>query len=404
MQGSNYTTTWVSSLAEVGEHHWQTCFPEDDILRSYKMQQVYEAAHLSDVKFHYLLIKNTSVDCVVGLLPCFEFRLSMTDVAPQGVQNAVAQVRKIFPNFLRVSAFVTGSPIAICDDLIGINPAYRQQSNRILSLAFTEFDAKSQQLKKQMVVVKEIRQRYLDSFKNQLSESYLLGESPPTSFAYVGEIDGKDYLHAFRNRYRSSIKGYLNKFAKTGLRWEIVQDFGEHAETMCNLYLNVLNHSKVKFERLTPDFFRAANSILGEQSSALLCFEGDNIIAMELIIQGKQMHPIYLGMDYQYLQNSGLYFNCLIRLLQEAENRGSFVVELGQTSYEAKSNFGICLEKLYVAIKYNNRLANGLISLFKNQLFPAYQPLRERNLFNNTQAHRDKLDQALAADREPYQS
>lgn len=413
--GAMFSTEWISKLSDIPESVWNECFPEQEIMRSYALQQVYEQSNFEGVLFHYLAIKapikapiselpnrGAKSEQIIALFPCFFFGVSLTDVAPRSVQSVVNRVRRFWPGFLKVKALVCGSPIATCDDLFGIQPNWREHTTDIVRVAFNAIEAFSQKARTNLIVVKEIRERYKVQLLKGLPESFIVAESPPTCFAYVGPKDGDDYIKSFRNRYRSNIKGYLNKFNKSDLRWELVSDFSDYAEKMCALYLNVLEHSAVKFETLTPDFFRVANEVLGDQSSALFCFSGDEIVAMELILQDKAMHPIYLGMDYRYIKDSGLYFNCLIRLLSEAEQRGSYLVELGQTSYDAKSNFGIKMESLFVAIKSNNGLINKLLRSFKSSLFPAYPPLRERNLFKNNEEHERQLDQSVLVEREGF--
>ncbi len=402
MSEGGFGAHWVDALSDVPEITWNECFPEGDVMRSYAMQQVYEKSAFESVRFKYLLVSENQTGRVAGIFPCFFFQVSLTDVAPVSLQNFVGRVRKFWPRFLKIPALVCGSPIATCDDLFGIRPCYRAQSEQILVLGLTYIEQLSKTHKAKIIVVKEVRQRYKRQLLGVLPSGFIVVESPPTCFAYVGPKDNEGYIKSFRNRYRSSIKGYVNKFNKSNLRWELVDDFTEHAEVMCKLYLNVLNNSSVKFETLTPEFFLAVNDILGSRSTALLCYSGNELIAMELILQDKAMHPIYLGMDYRHLKNSGLYFNCLIRLLEEAEKRGSYIVELGQTSYEAKSNFGIRMEKLYVAIKYNSIIVNLFLRKFKNLFFPVYPEVRERNLFKNAEEHERQLDRATIIERVGY--
>ncbi len=400
VQATTFNVQWFNNIDQVSIADWQACFPEDDILRSHDLQRAYETSNFRDVNFHYCVI--TQENRVVGILPCFEYRISLTDVASVSTQNIVARIRKICPNFLKVKAFVAGAPISICDDLIGIHQNYRSNLQSILSVAFSAIEQRCNQTNSTVTLIKEIRNRYQSVLFQQIKEDFIIGESPPTTFTYVGEINGEPYLQRLRNRYRSSIKGYLKKFSNRGLHWELVSDFGDLSETLCELYLNVLNRSKVKFEQLTPDFFKSINTIMGERSAVLVGYHQEKIVAMELILQGRQMHPIYLGMDYQYLNDSGLYFNCLVKLLQEAQDRQCYTVELGQTSYEAKSNFGIELEKLYVAIKHKNPTINKLLRRFKHQILPSYPEIPARNIFKDSNAHSAHLDQAIIPSRAGY--
>ncbi len=397
---NSYAVQWLHSINQISRSQWQMCFPEDDILRSYDLQKVYEAANFDSVRFHYGLIEQKNQ--TVAILPCFEYLLSLTDVASASIQRTVNYCRRYWPNFLKLSAFVNGSPISICDDLIGIHSDFRAEMQAILSFSFAEIAKKSKRLGCQATIIKEVRHRYRSALFACIADTFIIGESPPTTFTYAGEINNQSYIDRLRNRYRSSIKGHLNKFSKTNLRWDLVSDFGELSQQLCDLYLNVLDKSKVRFEQLTPEFFEHMNHQLGDKTSVLLCYHHDQIVAMELIVQGRQMHPIYLGMNYNYLHSSSLYFNCLIRLLQEAQERNCPGIELGQTSYEAKSIFGVELEKLYVAIQHNRPWINWLMKVFKHQILPPYAEVKPKNVLRDPAAHSACLTPIKTATREGY--
>lgn len=391
-------TSWVDSLTAISKSDWYSCFPKYEPLKSYNLQKAIECSNLVGITFEYLVIKSKQAGTVVAIVPCFYYRVSLTDVAPAFVQRFVNNIRKVYPSFLFVNMFVAGSPIAICSDLIGINPDIvtpGPSKDALLKMVYRTIDERLLSGKSSIAVIKEIKQRYKRDLLSVIPSYYSVNESPASSYVYVGPLAGNDYLSHFRNRYRSSIKSYLNRFKKAGLRWELREDFSDYTREMHRLYLNVLNNSNVRFECLTHDFFNCVNREMGNKSSALLCFAGDKLVAMELLLQGKEMHPIYLGMDYEYLTSASLYFNCLIQLLKEAESRGCYLVELGQTSYQVKSNFGAKMEPLYFAIRHRNWLLNRLLRLFASKLFPVTPLIEGRNIFKHQRLYNETISNLM---------
>lgn len=382
---------WVRSIDDIDRTAWDACFGTTDVLCSYALQKATEKANLARVRFHYLLVRDA--ESVVAIFPCFEFSVSLTAVASAAINRWVAAVRKRFPRFLYLRAFVIGTPVAICRDLFGIRPDLDASTRaQLLDRVCRAAIARAAELRIGLVVVKELPSQLLQTAGEVLRRHFTIVESPATTYLYVGDSDGENYRARLRKKYRSVMTGRVRDFERAGLRWELHTDFARHACAMHALYLQVLRRSKTQFEELSPEFFEQVNDQLGANSFALLCYHGDRLVACELFVRDRDwVHPIYLGMDYAYRDSGALYFNCIYKIIDVVEQEGKSIVQLGQTSYEAKSGIGAVVARLYLGVRHRRRLLQALLVWFRNVLFPPTPIPRQQRVFRDMDANNQAL-------------
>ncbi|MCY1021337.1 sterol desaturase family protein [Pyxidicoccus sp. MSG2] len=382
---------WLSSLEALGQEMWDACFPREDVLQSFALHRAVEAARLPGIEFHHLLARREGR--ALAVIPCFRINLSLTTVAPEAIKKAAAAVRRVFPGFLCTRAFIVGTPVAICRDLLGVRPGPEGQLPADVLRAVTrEVLARARRLRLGLVVIKELTSRLLPQVRDVLSESFTLVESPATTWLYVGEPGAGDYRERLRKKYRSLMTHRQRQLVEGGMRWELRHDFAPYAERMEALYLQVLGRSKVRFETLNRDFFVELSRRLGERAFALLCFQGEALVAFELFLEDAgEVHPLYLGLDYQHRDEGALYFNCIYKIVEMSEARGKAVVELGQTSYPAKASIGAVVDRLYLAVRHLNPFIQLVLRVLRRVLFPPTPVPRRQRVFRDMRANDEAL-------------
>lgn len=320
-----YDFQWVKTASDIEPAAWSGCFDSRLPFLSQEMHLALEQSQFSGVTYYYLQVK---YQCqVVAILPCFLYAFDLSALADEKTKKLVRKIKVLFPNFLKVNMFVIGPSIATCTHCIGINESAVEESDRVslLAQAVTEAEKKARKEGSKLTVLKEFRHEFMKNLTAVQDMGYATAESPATSYVYTGDLEGEHYVRAKRAKYRNLMQARKRDFDEAGLHWERAIDFGHHAKAMHALYANVLNKAEVKFEALTPELFQQVNEKLGEKSFAQLCFDGDKLVAFELFLQGKELHPIYLGMDYDYLKSANLYYNCLYKIIEESQEQKMFI-------------------------------------------------------------------------------
>lgn len=382
---------WIGSIEDIPAETWRACFGADDVLHAYELHQATEAAGLDGVEFHYLLGRQAGE--VVAVLPCFRYRVSLTTVASAGMNRAVARVRRLWPGFLYLNIFIAGTPIAICKDLIGIrfvpeDPRY----GALMAILAEGVKARARALGIGMVLIKEITRALLPHLQGCLGERFTFVESPATTYLYLGEPQTGSYRERLRKKYRSLMNNRQRRFADAGYEWRVCRDFAPWAGQMEDLYRQVLDRAKIRFETLNAAFFEEVARRLGENAFAVLVLDGERLIAFELFVRDRDwLHPIYLGMSYEDRDDGALYFNLIYKIVEIVEAEGRPLVQLGQTSYAAKAGIGAVAERLYLAVANNNPLLNALVRRFGDALFPPTELARQQRTFRDMEANNNAL-------------
>ncbi|MCC8366947.1 GNAT family N-acetyltransferase [Xenorhabdus sp. PB61.4] len=380
---------WVESVSHFSREDWEHCYDPENVITSYSLQLALERSELVESFYYLSLYRNEKLTAIIS---CFSMYYSLTDLASPKWQDWVATLRKIFPGFLKPRIFVVGSPIATCSHMLGISlPPDHPDYPRLLQAMELEIDRKVSELQIKLQCIKEFDGYVHQCLQQVLQSKFVVCRSPDTTYVYTDQVGGLEYINNMLKRYRNVLRRRKRKFDATGLRWIMVDDFSAYVDKLNSLYRNVLQRSHTKFECLTPEFFHAVNEELGDQAQVLLCLDDDYIVAFELFLKGKNLHPLYLGIDYSYRDASALYFNCLYRVIEEAQNQQYPYIELGQTSYDAKFSVGAISSKLYFYIKHSNALYNFLLYRFRKLIFPAPKIPEQRKVFKLNEDYIDAL-------------
>jgi len=221
-----------------------------------------------------------------------------------------------------------------------------------------------------MLIFKEVSIYDKKMIKCFEKNKIIIGKSLPNSYLFLDKKLGQ-WTDSFRKKYRQRIKRQIKMSdKKEGYRWEVIRDFGPYSDIFEKLYLQVLERSEYKFEKLNKNFFENVNRFLSSTSCALVCFFHEKIVCFELILeQNETCIPIYLGIDYKYLKDGDLYFSCINKLILYAEENGFKKIKFGQTSYLAKAYVGSVFEDLVIGVYAKNYLFQKILKSFGHLFF-----------------------------------
>ncbi|MEW6606412.1 MAG: hypothetical protein AB1414_03000 [bacterium] len=362
---------WHESIETISETTWNTIFGIDTIVKSYHLMRLVERSKNDDFTIRYLTIHG---DVGIKLiLPCFLYRVRLDLFAKKTLKSIFEIVGRCFPRLITKKILFLGTPLSICDHLFGIkHPMNEEYQQTLILRAIKEIKDKAKLERCDMVIIKEVRARELEKFKKfMIHEDFFWVESLPDSILPLIE-QCKPFPTALRKKYRQEINRVLNTNTTHQFRWTITSTFSKYADQMHTLYENVFYKSKFKFEHLNVNFFKLIENELNNDVSTLLCFnKSDEVVIFVLLLdQQDSLIPLYMGIDYMERNNGNLYFNCIYKIVSEAEQRGKKWVLFGQTSYEPKSHIGAVFERLYLGIWMRNPLLNLISRLFNKLLFP----------------------------------
>lgn len=357
---------WLDTVEKISKEDWKEVFP-DELLKSHTLFRTMEEAFAGTVKYHYLCVYKGNR--IISIFPCFEYSLNLDVVSSAKFQSRINKIRQYKKGFFSVKVFVLGSYIATCEEYIGIRKGFESED---FSVVPEEIGRKSKELGCPVLMIKEVPQSRLRAIK-EIFKDFTFVDSLPNSYVPVS-CDFRPYPSALTRKSRQRFNRAKRDFEKNKLRFELVNDFAGYASIACSLYLNVLEKSNTKFERLNEEFFEKVNQHFKEESFLLLIKDRqDKILSVELVLKcKKKLIPIYIGIDYTYPDVKCLYFNTIAHSIEFAEENGLDYVVLGQNNYFPKALSGAIIERGYLGFCSPVFAYSFIIRKFFNKLFPVF--------------------------------
>jgi hypothetical protein len=180
--------------------------------------------------------------------------------------------------------------------------------------------------------------------------------------------------------YYSGLPSYRRNDMKRKLKRAQALRFEEHdglaealIEPVFQLYLNTYNGAEVRFEKLTPEYFRQT----GPLCKFLLVYDAEELIGFaQLLCNKRSMAHKYVGMNYEKNRQYGLYFLLFLRAIEICVRDGYVDLEFGVSSYHFKRLLGS--ELLETSVYYKHRLApvNFVLTKLRFLLEPSEAELR----------------------------
>lgn len=365
-----------NTIDEIDSLLWDSLCSSNEIIKTHNFLRAVEHSNLKSCRYWYILFYKNGKPIANAALFSMDFCLDV--VAPSFIKNICENIRKALPNFFKVKLVGCGTPVATCAN--GIALSSEASFEEVIFLLKQTVERIAWKEKAHCILFKEYNQKEVESFDLLKNFGFMRLPSLPTSFVDVSWPSFDEYIKNLRKKYRLLAKNEIKKL--DGVSIEICEDFESYDKELWALYMNVYEKAEVKFEQLTPEFFKNISTMLKDKSRAILIKRDGRVVAFELIIEDDSMlRPLYLGINYEESKTYSLYFNSIYQILKHGIEREKKVVELGQTSYYPKLKVGARVEPLYLYMKFKRKPVQTLLKLPLKMLFPErdYQPM---NIFN----------------------
>lgn len=375
---SEFTAQWCTSINEIDRTDWTKIFGNSRI-KAYDFFQAMELSNFLNVEYHYLLIRKQGV--MASIIPCFCYHLDLLQlVTSRNIQLMVKSLRCLLPGFFKLKTFVTGSYAATCEHFIEYDHDLNEEEiSALTGVLNRQLKKEYQNTNSQILFIKDVRERDIYYAKDILDEDFYFFVSFPTTAIPVFKEE-LPYPQALRKKNRKRYRIFKERF-EANFTWEIITDFKSYIPLLTELYQNVLERAKNKFEVLNGEFFYNINNSFPDTSFLLVAKDkSGEIRLMEIVLEeNDRLLPLYLGIKYANDDTKVLYLNAIFRTVEEAEIRGKELLDFGQTSYYPKVMSGALVENIYYGFWSDKFFLKKMIRyLFKKIFLP---PLIPENIY-----------------------
>lgn len=356
-----YAVRWFSSARQIPSDLWSLCFPPPlEGLWWYRALE--RGALASQFRFVYGLIEKDGG--AIGIAPCFLMDFTFDMVPSRWLQRVLSFIGRCLPSFRAMRILFIGSPCS-AHGTIGLIPGSALAD--VLPALLDSVRHYAARNGATVVVFKDVPESYSEAFAPCMGPGGLAKVvSYPGTCLSLNQNGFAGYLRSLNasHRYKVRRKLALSREA-VDLRAEVVCAPGAGVlRDIFGLYQGTYEKARIKFERLTPDFFRAMAG--AEASSFVLLREKttDRLVAFMLCLQlGYRVVNKFVGLDYDLPRNAFVYFRLYEHAIEWASRAAATEFWSGQNSYAAKIELGHRLVPLYNYFQHSSPLLHRLFAL-----------------------------------------
>ena len=306
-------------------------------LKDFRYHKISAECLADQFEHQYLVIQHKTTG-QTALQPVFLSRQDLLDGLPAMLRRLLAAPRKLFPHWLKARMLFVGCS-AGAGTLTCAEPwAVRSLHEGLSALARKNGAA--------MILLKDFPAKYRSPLQLFLGAGgyqrvpSLPGCTLDLDFASFEEYMSKRLGRKLRYKYLK-----LNK--QPPVPWEVLTDVSAIADELHALYLQTHLRSKMRFERLTPEFFRRVGLEMPDRARFFIWRVNGKIAAFALcLVQDGVMEHLNIGFDYAVALERQLYYVTIRDLFRWAISQNIRRYETGQLNYDPKLHLQMKLAPL----------------------------------------------------------
>lgn len=191
-----------------------------------------------------------------------------------------------------------------------------------------------------------------------------------------------DYVAALDSKYRKKLKDQTKKLAAGGCTIETLDDLGQHAERLHELYLAVQANASVRLVTVRPDYLAALARAAGKDFRCTVVRRAGEIVGFVTSLRdGDTAVGYYIGFDRAAAADGlPIYLRLLQATVADAIAWRCKRLSLGRTALEPKAGLGAKPEPMAVWVRHRvpvvNWMLRGLLSAVPHAEAPERSPFK----------------------------
>ena len=182
-------------------------------------------------------------------------------------------------------------------------------------------------------------------------------------------------LSALNSATRSKLRRKFKATAcdKVPIELQVSNEIKPVIDEVYPLYLNVYQRSKLRFEKLTKDYFCRLGQIMPERVRYFVWRRNGKAVAFgECIVHGDTMYAEYLGLDYSVALQLHLYHYVFRDLVTWGMKNGYRWLQSSGLNYDPKLHLRYRLKPVDLYVKHTSFIINKVL----RRLLPLLEPTR----------------------------
>ncbi|MFH0790167.1 MAG: GNAT family N-acetyltransferase [Candidatus Omnitrophota bacterium] len=354
-KNSRLSFSVTDTINDIPRQAWDNLFGRD-VIEDYGYYKTLEEAKLKEFSLGYLIGKHN--DNLVIILPFFIMDFPFDSL----IRGPIKKLLIKFNHFLKIKLLFLGSPLTE-EFPAGIS---RDEDFKTLIDNTLENISKFCGTKKiRGFLFYNLSEKNMPLIEYLKQKHFIKMESLPNTLLEIKADSIETYINGLSKNTRKDLKRKLKKSSNEArLTTESRENIDDISGEIYQLYLNNLNDSHVRFEVLTPEFFKNICKNMPGIARFFITYDRDKIVAFNLCLAKDNLCiDKFIGFDSALSHKYHLYFTTFCHNIAWCMDNGFRFYQLGVTDYHPKLRLGARLVPLYIYAKAVNPLLNFFIKL-----------------------------------------
>lgn len=320
---------------------------------------------------HRTLILADPSGAVRAACPIFLCNQDLLQGASASLRGVFDRVRPALRGILEPRTLMVGSPVG--EGVLGARPMDAEWCVRALAAALP---ALAKRLGAALVVLKEFPAWLRPTLSPLLDRGFARMASMPYVTLEIDFASFEEHMQRSMSRnYRKHLRQEFRK-ADSGppITLEVTEDISRQVDELYPLYLQVYERSRLRFERLTPEFLAGLGRELPDQARFFVWRRKGQAVAFSVCrLRGGELWDEYVGMDYAVALDLHLYFLRARDLIDWCCRSGIRRYCGTSLSYDPKRHLRFRLLPMDLYVHHQSPLVNSLLRRGASWLSPAYR-------------------------------
>ena len=274
----------------------------------------------------------------------------------------ISLIRRFYPRFLKLRALMVGcsageAHLAATETL---------PVEIVAETLSTDIVRQARSLNAQLIVLKEFPSRYRNILNHFVQRGFTRAPSMPMTMLDIGYESFEAYMaKALKSSTRRKLRRKLEATAGiTDIRLSVTDDGASFVDEIYPLYLQVFERSRMRFEKLTKDFFRQLGQRMSDKVRFFAWRRGNTLVAFSLcMVQGDSLYAEYVGFDYSVALDLHLYHYVVRDMISWGISNGYRWFRSSGLSYDPKLHMGHRLDPIDLYVRHTSAPANAIFRL-----------------------------------------
>src|SRR5882672_1231044 len=323
-------------------------------------------------QYHYLVLEDAA-GRVRAVQPFFVSVQDVLQGLPERTRRIATLLTRMAPGLARFRILWVGPTVG--EAALGAEARDHLWCARALGEALPLV---SRRLRAPMIVLKDFPAEWRFALQTFVENGYARIPSMPSVVMDLKCRNFDEYLKGLSSKARGDLRRKFREADRLPpLTVEVVNDISDRMAELYPLYLQVHQHSKFRFETLTPEYFGRLGREMPERSRFFIWSQEGRAVAFDACtLFQEELWADAIGLDYRVALDLHLYFIVKRDVIDWACRNGVRRYHSGSLNYDPKLRMGFQLEPLDLYVWHRNRLTNGILQRVAPWLTPArHEPL-----------------------------